>query len=214
MFEFRSALFQGDRLLQAIAGDSPTAEGIPTRITPERSDKHPAVRKLQQALLDWDPSCLPLLGITGTYGGESVAGVRRFKRVELGRSELEITDEVSPMTVRRLDTIRAVGENKEQQWQGGRVRDIPFVKFVGTPTMITPTVALNEEVWASYDIANLGGAPTTGRDQVWCSVVTHGFVHEQQHHDLDQPVVGPDGASHHGTVHVRGALINLADCGS
>ena len=110
MFAFQSTLFQGDQLLQAIADDAPAAGGSLTRISQTQNRNDPAVMKVQLALLDWRPDALPEHGADGDYGGESAGAVHRFKAEELGVPEGEIINDVGPLTVQRLDAIRAAAE--------------------------------------------------------------------------------------------------------
>jgi hypothetical protein len=92
----RSALFSGDPLLEAIAADQ-------DRISRMRNQTDPAVRKVQRALLAWDPACLPVSGPDGFYRDETASAVLRFKvEVLLVPAERAI-DDVGPQTVRRLD---------------------------------------------------------------------------------------------------------------
>ena len=113
MFEFNSALFQGDPLLQAIADDVHTPGGGLIRISRTQNQTDPAVQKVQLALLDWRPDCLPQFGADGGYGEEAAGAVHRFKAEELGVPEGEIIDDVGPLTVQRLDAIRAAAEEPE-----------------------------------------------------------------------------------------------------
>lgn len=98
-----SALFAGDPLLEAIAQDQ-------DRISRSRHRTDPAVRKVQIALLDWDPDCLPQFGADGDYGNETAGAVARFKAEVLGVPPAEIIDDVGPLTVQKLDEIRAAVE--------------------------------------------------------------------------------------------------------
>lgn len=100
-----STLFSGDPLLESIAADGPQ------RISTAQNRNHPAVVKVQLALLDWDPAALPQFGADGDYGSETAGTVHRFKRDELLVPEPAIIDDVGPMTVRRLDEIRTAAEN-------------------------------------------------------------------------------------------------------
>jgi hypothetical protein len=110
MFELRAALFQGDQLLQDIADDVRTPDGGLTRISQTQNANDPAVEKVQLALLDWRPDCLPNFGADGGFGEESAIAVHRFKAEELGVAEGEIINDVGPLTVQRLDAIRAAAE--------------------------------------------------------------------------------------------------------
>jgi phosphatidylserine/phosphatidylglycerophosphate/cardiolipin synthase-like enzyme len=98
-----SALFAGDPLLEAIAQDQ-------DRISRSQHRTDPAVRKVQIALLDRDPDCLPQFGADGDYGDETAGAVARFKAEVLGVPPAEIIDDVGPLTVLKLDEIRAAVE--------------------------------------------------------------------------------------------------------
>lgn len=98
-----SQLFAGDPLLDAIALDQ-------ERISRQRHRTSPAVRRVQAALLLWDPACLPASGADGDYGNETAAAVARFKHEELGVPVAEVIDDVGPRTVIRLDEIAALSE--------------------------------------------------------------------------------------------------------
>ncbi|HKG04030.1 MAG TPA: hypothetical protein VKB03_12685 [Conexibacter sp.] len=110
MFEFQSVLFQGDGLLEAIADDAPAPGGGLTRISRTQNRRDPAVGKVQLALLDWRPGSLPLHGPDGDYGDETAGLVRTFKIEELGVAPAAVIDDVGPLTVQRLDAIRAAAE--------------------------------------------------------------------------------------------------------
>jgi peptidoglycan hydrolase-like protein with peptidoglycan-binding domain len=98
-----SQLFAGDALLADIAGDN-------DRISRTQHQDHPAVAKVQTALLLWDPGCLPNFGVDGNYGDEAAGAVARFKREELGVPADEVIDDVGPQTVQRLDRFAAAAE--------------------------------------------------------------------------------------------------------
>jgi hypothetical protein len=115
MFEFSSALFQGDPLLQAIADDEPAPGGGLTRISRGQNPLDPAVMKVQLALLDWRPDCLPRFGADGEFGEEAEIAVHSFKLEELAVPEEEIINDVGPLTVQRLDAIRAAVEAPEPE---------------------------------------------------------------------------------------------------
>lgn len=99
-----SQLFAGDPLLEAIG-----AEG-PQRISTFQNATDPAVAKVQQALLLWNPSVLPLHGADGTYGAETGAAVVQFKTIELQVPPQQLFDDVGPQTVVRLDAIAHAAE--------------------------------------------------------------------------------------------------------
>ena len=94
----RSELFAGDPLLEAIAADQ-------DRISRVRHQTDPAVRKLQTALLFWDPECLPVNGADGKYGDETAGAVVRFKVEVIDVPPETVIDDVGPQTVRRLDAM-------------------------------------------------------------------------------------------------------------
>ena len=94
----RSELFAGDPLLEAIASDQ-------DRISRFQHPTDPAVRKLQTALLFWDPECLPVSGANGIYGDETAHAVVRFKVEVIGVAPETVIDDVGPQTVRRLDAM-------------------------------------------------------------------------------------------------------------
>ena len=94
----RSELFAGDPLLEAIAADQ-------DRISRFQHPTDSAVRKLQTALLFWDPECLPVSGADGTYGDETASAVVRFKVEVIGVPAESVIDDVGPQTVRQLDAM-------------------------------------------------------------------------------------------------------------
>jgi hypothetical protein len=97
----RSELFFGDGLLQAIADDR-------DRISRNQHPTDPAVRKLQTALLVWDPDSLPASGASGAsgaYDDETVAAVVRFKVEVIGVPPDQVIDDVGPRTVLTLDEM-------------------------------------------------------------------------------------------------------------
>jgi tyrosinase len=98
-----SQLFQNDAVLQAIADDN-------DRMSRHRHSHSESARKVQTALLTWDPTALPRFGADGKYGDETAAAVRRFKIDELGVAPRDVIDDVGPRTVIRLDEIQAAAE--------------------------------------------------------------------------------------------------------
>jgi len=101
-----STLFANDPLLEQIAID---ANGQRISTTQNRED--PAVRKVQQALLIWDPDCLPVRGADGEYGSETAKAVLRFKMEVIG-VQGTVYNDVGPLTVLNLDAIVLVHEQK------------------------------------------------------------------------------------------------------
>src|SRR6478609_4020842 len=107
----QSTLFSGDPLLEDIAENTTGA-----RISTVENRHDPAVKKVQQALLIWDPNCLPNFGDDGDYGGETAGAVHRFKVEVIGVPEAEVIDDVGPLTVQTLDAI-AFAEEQNQIFQ-------------------------------------------------------------------------------------------------
>jgi hypothetical protein len=208
MIELRSHLFEGDTVLQAIAEDLFMPDGSRFRISTGQLSDDPAVLKVQRALLDWRPDCLPQWGADGNFGTEAVAAVHRFKVEELGVSEAGMVDDVGPRTVVRLDQIRAQVEANAAVagvTAAGVATDIPLVKFYGDPPdALPPAITVDDELFGSYEVANLGTAPTTASDQVWCSVMTQSIIYYQARHILNDPPVGP-GETYRGGVRLRGS---------
>lgn len=102
----QSLLFQNDALLASIAADTGT-QG--PRISSGENRTDPAVRKVQLALLEWDPGCLPDFGPDGDFGPESTEAIIRFKHEELGVVG-DVVGDVGPLSVARLDEIQAARE--------------------------------------------------------------------------------------------------------
>lgn len=99
MVTLSSALFAGNDLLRQIANDE-NGE----RISSERNRHDPAVLLVQQALLVWDPDCLPRFGADGDYGSETAGAVERFKN-EVVHASPPVFNDVGPLTVQHLDAI-------------------------------------------------------------------------------------------------------------
>lgn len=111
-----SALFAGDPLLEQIALDVNHQ-----RISTTQNRDHPAVEKVQKALLIWDPDCLPRFGADGDYGSETAEAVRRFKVEVVGAPEPVIRD-VGPLTVQWLDAIALAHE--QNQARAARIAEL------------------------------------------------------------------------------------------
>src|SRR3954463_13210143 len=99
-----SALFSGDALLEAIAADN-------DRVSRTQHQDDPAVGKVQTALLDWRPDCLPKHGADGSYGDETAGAVAQFKVEVLGVPAAQVIDDVGPQTVIRLDQMQVSRNN-------------------------------------------------------------------------------------------------------
>ena len=122
-----SQSFAGDPLLEAIAA------GGPERISRFQNSTHPAVLKVQQALLLWDAAALPLHGADGIYGQESASAVVRFKVVELQVPAGQLFDDVGPQTVNRLDEIAGPPSRRSPSPSPSRRRS-----SAGTSTTCSP----------------------------------------------------------------------------
>gem|GEM_PF-5252673 len=82
--DLRRRRFSGNTILQAIAEDLLNTDGTHIRISTVELSDDPAVLKIQTALLDWRPDCLPQWGADGSYGEEAARAVHSFKIEELG----------------------------------------------------------------------------------------------------------------------------------
>ncbi|MFC4604885.1 tyrosinase family protein [Rhodococcus kronopolitis] len=100
-----SVLFQGDVVLTAIAGGR-------DRMSSARNASGDAVGKLQTALRNWDPHCLPAPNAAPTYCAHTAAAVRRFKVTMLGEPEASATDVTGPEIVLHLDRLQATAEGR------------------------------------------------------------------------------------------------------
>ncbi len=107
------------------------------------------------------------------------------------------------------DTGDGTTTNDTQQTQ--QVKDIPFVKFTGDPEVLTPSITAGKDFYASYEVVNMGTAPTTAKDQVWGSAIIYNTVVNQAHRDLDNPVLAPNGGSHKGMCHIPGWKLAAGD---
>ena len=207
MIELRSHLFRDDVVLQAIAEDLLNTDGSHMRISTVELAHDPAVLKVQTALLDWRPDCLPQWGADGSFGDEAARAVHRFKVEELGVPEAGVIDDVGPQTVQRLDQIRAQAEADLKTAVGeaeGDVIDIPLLRFNAPPDVLPPEITVADDVFGSYEIVNLGTAPSTGQDNIWFSITTQNVVFHQSHHMLDNPPIDP-GNTYRDGIRIRGS---------
>ncbi|MGR0319407.1 tyrosinase family protein [Agromyces sp. ZXT2-3] len=125
-----SQLFAGDNLLELIAG------GAPERISKTQNRVGPAVGRVQEALLLWQPDLLPVHGVDSEYGDETESAVVRFKVEELGVANP--FPDVGPLTVQRLDEIAAAVERpapatvrvRHDIWALQPTADAPWHPFV------------------------------------------------------------------------------------
>ena len=123
MFQFQSALFAGDPVLQNIADDA-VVNGQHVRIDTTQNTVGDATLKVQRALVNnFDAEGLPEFGMDGRYGLETTALVVRFKEEVLGVAN-PIGD-VGPLTVQKLDELQAANEAAGAQPPGGAP---PFVR--------------------------------------------------------------------------------------
>jgi len=204
MIELRSHLFRDDTILQAIAENLLNTDGSHIRISTVELADDPAVLKVQTALLDWRPDCLPLWGADGSFGSEAARAVHRFKVEELGVPEAGVIDDVGPQTVQRLDQIRAQAEADAKTAGGeGKATNIPLLRFNAPPDVLPPEITVADDVFGSYEIVNLGTAPSTGQDDIWFSVMMQNVVFHQSHHTLDNPPIAP-GDTYRGGIRIRG----------
>jgi hypothetical protein len=82
-------------------------------------------------------------------------------------------------------------------------QDISFVKFLDTPQLVTPVVTeASQGLWATYDVVNVGTAPSTAEDSVSAAVTYQGAVVQQTEQRFDNPVLEANGGSHRGNIHV------------
>jgi hypothetical protein len=83
-------------------------------------------------------------------------------------------------------------------------QDIPYLKLSSTE-LITPVVTQSTDgLWATYEVVNIGTAPTTNEDLVFATAVYSNTQIFNAEHRFDNPVLPPNGGSHRGTVHVHG----------
>lgn len=131
-----STLFDDDPVLQAILDDA-------DRISRTQHTRSDSVLRVQEALLIWDPGCLPVHGADSDYGDETAGAVATFKAVELKVPRAEIVDDVGPLTVERLDQIAAAEEH-------GLGRELAVVGVVEVDSDIwLSIIALAEDVGGS-----------------------------------------------------------------
>lgn len=86
---------------------------------------------------------------------------------------------------------------------------VPLVKFSGTPVVATP-LDNGAAFHAAYEVVNMGTAPTTAQDEVWCSVMFQNAMVHQDKLNLDNPVVEANGGSHKGSVRFDGHYFKMA----
>lgn len=129
-----SELFAGDPVLEKVAADQ-------DRISRTKNTPGDAVWKVQQALLVWNPNCLPQWGADGNYGNETAEAVRNFKRDLLGVPVAQIIDDVGPATVMRLDKIQAAREGKL-----GTLTTLRFINEYGDPLANLNVILTNPDV--------------------------------------------------------------------
>jgi hypothetical protein len=73
---------------------------------------------------------------------------------------------------------------------------IPLVKVYGELIKApSPDNWFREDVVVSFELVNIGTAPTTAADQVWASLAVGRNVVAQQHQNLDAPPLEPNGGS-------------------
>lgn len=87
---------------------APVVEGL------SRGDYGSAVRAMQEALLRWDPGCLPKYGADGDFGRETEDALKAFQKA----AELPVTGVYDEATRAKLT---AGGENRSVEITGDRV---------------------------------------------------------------------------------------------
>jgi len=81
--------------------------------------------------------------------------------------------------------------------------DIPLMEFVSTE-LITATVTHDTNgLWATYEVVNMGTAPTDREDLVMAAVIYQGTQLHSAEHRFDDPVLAPNGGSHKGSIHIH-----------
>ena len=89
---------------------------------------------------------------------------------------------------------------------------IPLVKFSGTPDIAPqPTIRAGDDVFVICELVNIGTGPTTVADQLWGSLVLQNPVISQDHQDLDNPPVEPDGGSRRFSFKFDGRFVAAAE---
>jgi hypothetical protein len=82
-------------------------------------------------------------------------------------------------------------------------QDIPLLKLSGAQLASPEVTPSTDGLWATYEVTNIGTAPTTHEDMVCASAIySNTQVFNAEHH-FDNPVIAPNGGSHRGTVHVH-----------
>src|SRR4051794_10770500 len=79
-------------------------------------------------------------------------------------------------------------------------QDMPYLKFLSAE-VVTPLVTVETAgVWGTYEVVNIGTAPTTGEDSVRAFVSYQGAQIHYVTHEFD-PVVEANGGSRKGNFH-------------
>lgn len=87
--------------------------------------------------------------------------------------------------------------------------DIPYLKFSATEVVTTRVTEATNGLWATYEIVNIGTAPTTAEDMVIGAACFQGTqVHTAEHH-FDNPVIAANGGSHKGTLHFEAHTVGI-----
>lgn len=145
-----SNLFINDPLLAQIAVSLDHQ-----RISKTQNHTDPAVRKVQQALLKWNPGCLPRCGADGHYGDETSQAVLRFKK-DMMLADEPVSDGVDPLTVRWLDAVALAHE--QERGFSRRAADLDAWLGADLSGVFSPTASSDITVHISGDeaFASLG----------------------------------------------------------
>lgn len=81
------------------------------------------------------------------------------------------------------------------------VEDISYVKFLSTEVVTPVANEATHGVWGTYEIVNIGTAPTDGEHSVSVFIGYSGAQWRDSTRDLNDPVLDANGGSYRGTAH-------------
>jgi hypothetical protein len=87
--------------------------------------------------------------------------------------------------------------------------DIPYMKFVSTEVITTTVTPTTDGLWATYEVVNIGTAPTTIDDIVIGAACFQGAQVHTAEHRFDNPVIAPNGGSHRGSLHFESHIVGV-----